>query len=251
MRRGKPAVLCMGVLLLLMAGCYGRPDANKTTDSDVSATDQIIESMEPTTEPTPRPAPTETEVLEMREQVLQGMSEEEIQRLTNIITQSNRWWEGEYFYSNIFEQLSDPQSPTWNYFQETGDIDIGWAYDGSLDKDAICAEEGLTEWEFYEKYGTGVSTYNEYDADGFIALLQETSASVQKQGFKQDLQYIMDQTRLAKETHDMEHANNLYKALHDMDYFLLRYGPKDVGPYVSDTSTVTKYYGMLSVYADS
>ena len=215
MKRGKPAVLCMGVLLFLLAGCYGGPDANKTTDSDVSATDQIIESMEPTTEPTPRPAPTEAEVLKMREQVLQRMSEEELQRLTNIITQSNRWWEGEYFYSNIFEQLSDPQSPTWNYFHETGDIDIGWAYDGNLDKDAICAEEGLTEWEFYEKYGTGVSTYNEYDADGFIALLQEASTSVQNQGSKQDLQYIMDQTRLAKETHNMEHANNLYKALHD------------------------------------
>lgn len=42
----------------------------------------------------------------------------------------------------------------------------------------------------------------------------------------------------------------LYKALHDMDHFLLRYGPKDVGPYVSDATTVTKYYGMLSVYAD-
>ena len=47
----------------------------------------------------------------------------------------------------------------------------------------------------------------------------------------------------------MEHANNAYKALHDLDYFLLRYGPADVGPYVTDDSTVSTYYGTLSVYA--
>ncbi|MGC4018647.1 MAG: hypothetical protein QM793_05060 [Muricomes sp.] len=34
----------------------------------------------------------------------------------------------------------------------------------------------------------------------------------------------------------------------DMDYYLLRYGPEDVGQYVQDKSTVAKYYGMLTCY---
>lgn len=48
----------------------------------------------------------------------------------------------------------------------------------------------------------------------------------------------------------MEHASNEYKALHDPDHFLLRYGPTDVGPYVTDDPTVSKYYGTLSVYSE-
>lgn len=48
----------------------------------------------------------------------------------------------------------------------------------------------------------------------------------------------MDQTEQAKETHRMEIVNDIYKKLHDLDYFLLRYGPKDVAKYVEDDSTV-------------
>ena len=58
----------------------------------------------------------------------------------------------------------------------------------------------------------------------------------------------MDQTEQAKETHRMEIVNNIYKKLHDLDYFLLRYGPKDVAKYVEDDSTVSKYYGTLPFY---
>ena len=47
----------------------------------------------------------------------------------------------------------------------------------------------------------------------------------------------MDQTEQAKETHRMEIVNDIYKKLHDLDYFLLRYGPKDVAKYVEDDST--------------
>ena len=59
---------------------------------------------------------------------------------------------------------------------------------------------------------------------------------------------IMDQTEQAKETHRMEIVNDIYKKLHDLDYFLLRYGPKDVAKYVEDDSTVSKYYGTLPFY---
>ena len=56
-------------------------------------------------------------------------------------------------------------------------------------------------------------------------------ATVQNEALRNDLQQIIDQTALAAETHEMEYANNIYRLLHDMDYFLLRYGPKDVGKY--------------------
>lgn len=46
----------------------------------------------------------------------------------------------------------------------------------------------------------------------------------------------------------MEHANNIYKLLHDMDYYLLRYGLGEVAPYTQDNSTLAKYYGVLTVY---
>lgn len=152
MKQKRTAILFVSAALLLLAGCGGETGANRPADSDVAVTDTVQESVAPSSQPTPRPPPTESEVLEMRERVLRGMSEEEIHTLTNLIKQSNYWWEGKYLYDNIFGLLSDPQSPTWNYFQETGDILIGWAYNASLDKDTICADEGLTEWEFYEKY---------------------------------------------------------------------------------------------------
>ena len=47
---------------------------------------------------------------------------------------------------------------------------------------------------------------------------------------------------------DPEVVNDIYKKLHDLDYFLLRYGPKDVAKYVEDDSTVSKYYGTLPFY---
>ena len=71
---------------------------------------------------------------------------------------------------------------------------------------------------------------------------------IQNGNLKSELQYLMDQTEQAKETHRMEIVNDIYKKLHDLDYFLLRYGPKDVAKYVEDNSTVSKYYGTLPFY---
>ncbi len=112
----------------------------------------------------------------------------------------------------------------YNYFDQKGDIQID------------------------EKYGTPVVIYNRFDADNFIELIAEMQESVQSEDLKEDLQRLIDETVLAKDTHDMEHASNIYKILHDMDYFLLRYGMEDVGIYVKDTSILSKYYGVLTVY---
>ena len=65
-----------------------------------------------------------------------------------------------------------------------------------------------------------------------------------------DMDKLIDLCSKAKETHDVEYAVEMYHMLHDMDYFLLRYGPTDVGMYVTDDSTISKYYVCLSVWKD-
>ena len=37
-----------------------------------------------------------------------------------------------YLYDDIFGKLEDPESLYWNYFDEKGEIQIGWAYDGGF-----------------------------------------------------------------------------------------------------------------------
>ena len=75
-------------------------------------------------------------------------------------------------------------------------------------------------------------------------------SSVQNEMLKADLQQLIDLTYMASVTHEMEYANQIYKILHDMDYFLLRYGIEDVGGYTRYDDVVSKYYGVLNVYGE-
>lgn len=194
-------------------------------------------------------APSKEEVLAMRETVLEGMSDEEIERLTENIKVANLCLESAYLNDNIFDKLSDKDSLYWNYFEQKGDIQIGWAYDGSYSEmKEIMNEEDISENEFYEKYGTPVIVYNRFDATNFINLIQDMQKSVHNELLIADLQQLIDLTSLAAETHEAEYANEIYKILHDLDYFLLRYGIEDVGKYTKDHSLVSKYYGVLNVY---
>lgn len=82
----------------------------------------------------------------------------------------------------------------------------------------------------------------------FIELMREMKESVANEKLQDDLQQIIDATSQAATTHEMQYVYLIYRLLHDMDYYLLRYGLEDVGKYVKDISTVSKYYGVLSVY---
>lgn len=172
--------------------------------------------------------PTKAEVLAMRETVLEGMDKNAIDRLTENIKIANLTMEEAYLYDDLFGKLEDKEHLYWNYFDEKEEIQIG-----------------------VEEDGTPITTYNRFDAANFIELISEMKESVRHEGLRDDLEYIIDETRLAKETHEVEHANNIYKALHDMDYFLLRYGLEDVGQYVKEKGILAKYYGVLSVYQDT
>ncbi len=55
---------------------------------------------------------------------------------------------------------------------------------------------------------------------------------------------------LEEKGNDAEYVKQIYRILHDMDYFLLRYGPEDVGKYTKNDSTVRNYYGVLMVYGE-
>ena len=152
-----------------------------------------------------------------------------------------------YLYDRLFERLEDPEDLYWNYMDQKGEIQIGWALaDNSYD-----ASSGLTFQEFEEKYGTPVITYNRFDADNFINLMTEMRDSLKSELLKSDFDNLIRYVQLAKDTHDVDYMIEVYRILHDMDYFLFRYGIEDVGKYVKDISTISKYYGVLNVYEES
>ena len=219
----------------------------------VGETTEIPESAEPNigTEEISKEIqpPSKEEVLAARKTVTEGMTEEEIARLTENIKVANSRMEYAYFYEDLFGRLEDPRALYWNYFDCKGDIQIGWSYDGSIaEQREICQQENLTTEAFYEKYGTPVMTYNRFHGENFIALLEDMKSSVTNDALIADIDRLIEETRLATETHDVVHANNIFQILHDMDYFLLRYGIEDVGKYIQDASFVAKYYGTLSIY---
>lgn len=198
-------------------------DSEETQSIDETECTEINEDTEEVTSF----IPSKEQVLEAREWALEGMNEQEIKRLKENIKVANQQMEGAYIYHNIFKKLEDKEHLYWNYFEQKGDIQIGWDEDGRP-----------------------VMTYNRFDAANFIALMEEMKESVNNSMLKEDIQYLMDETRLALESHEVVHVNNIYKMLHDMDYFLLRYGIDDVGVFTQDDSMVSTYYGMLSIYPD-
>lgn len=171
--------------------------------------------------------PIKEEVLAMRETVLEGMSEDEIARLTENIKVANLRMESAYLNDNIFGKLADKNSEYWQYFDQEGDI------------------------EFYGNNDEPEVVYNRFDGENFVNLISDMMGSVQNEKLQADLQQLIDLTELATRTHEVEYANEIYKILHDMDYFLLRYGMEDVGKYTRDVGVVAKYYGVLTVYKDT
>ena len=148
-------VLCM----MFLVGCSEQNEEQKKpiieenieTQSNIIVEEETVENSDIQTE---NAAPTKKEVLAMRELVLDGMSDDEKERLTENIKVANLQMEYAYLNDNIFDKLSDKDSLYWNYFDQKGDIQIGWAYEGN--KKTVMNEEGITESEFYQKYGEPV-----------------------------------------------------------------------------------------------
>lgn len=219
--------LIISVTCLLLSACGTRQQPAETpqqTTIQETAAENVTEKNIQKDDTTEIHVPSKEKVLDMRETVLKGMSKEDTERLTENIKIANLRLESAYLNDNIFDKLSDKDSLYWNYFDQKGDIQIG------------------------EKNGMPVMEYNRFDAANFINLIQDMQKSVHNEMLAADLQRLIDLTSLAAETHEMEYANEIYKILHDLDYFLLRYGIEDVGKYTQDGGVVSKYYGVLIVY---
>jgi hypothetical protein len=256
MMQKRNIVVCISSLsaCLLLSACSKKEniiEAQQQETTIESVTENITEDNDSTeiTDTAEIVTPSKDEVLAMRELVLEGMSEEDIERLTENIKVANLTMESAYMYDNLFEKLSDKDSLYWNYFEQKGDIQIGWSYDGDFsDMKTIMENEGISQNEFYEKYGEPITEYNRFDAVNFINLIEDMQKTVHNEMLISDLKQLIDLTSLATDTHEMEYANEIYKILHDLDYFLLRYGIDDVGTFTNDKSVVSKYYGVLTIY---
>ena len=189
--------------------------------------------------------PTKTEVYHKREEVLAGMSEDEIYRLRENIKALNLDFESKYIYENCFQKWSDPNDLYWNYIENVGQIAIGWKRDPSYADNV-----GITPEEWEELQAQKIYVNNDMDATRFIKLMAELKESVKTDLLDADFNNMVNNMRLAKETHEVEYLEAVYHILHDMDYYLLRYGPEDVAVYMVDDSTVVKYYGVLEVYQE-
>lgn len=243
-------VLLMCILILTACNKVSNDlEDNKTTtnEKEVQAplVDEVSEDVNSdSTEPTIYVPDKET-VLYMREIALEGMTKEQIDSLTNQVKTANLELENSIFYDNLWEHLSDPKDLTWNYLDETGDIQIGWAFETT---DVTQEESGLTKEEYEQTYGKPVMVRNDKNAEIYIKIIDELSSTINSEELKTDLLLIKDYLLKAKETHDVKEIEKIYEILHDMDYFLLRYGIEEVGYTVKDHSTLSKYYGVLTIY---
>ncbi len=84
--------------------------------------------------------PSKEEVIAILAVVLEGMNEEESERLIENIKIANSTMESAYLNDNLFDKLSDSDSLYWQYFDKTGDIQLGWWYSAH----PYSARDGIT-----------------------------------------------------------------------------------------------------------
>lgn len=194
-------------------------------------------------------APTKEQVLAMREMVLEGMTQKEKSSLTELIKAENLQKEYRYLKDNQFWNLKKSDSPYWRIFSESGTIILYYAFDANTP--VYTPDSGMTEEEYNITYGTPV--VYELDtplSEEFCLFLEEVEQLLASDILDGDLEQMREYMRLATETHDVEYLYQIFYKLHDLDYFLFRYGPEDVGEYVWDDSFVTLFYDSLLVYEE-
>lgn len=235
------------LICLLFSGCAKNSTEDEQQEKETTAQENItIVTEQSTPEISEKHPPSKEVVEETRKIVLEGMTQEEIDRLNGVIKRGNLILEGKFMFCNWGNLLSDSKAPTWNHFDQTGEIVVGYALEE--EQEEPWKNSGMSFNEFGALYGSEVIYDNPYDADYGVAVFTDLKESVHNEDLMQDLDNIIMNFQKAKETHDIKYVEDLYHILHDMDYFLLRYGWEDVGKFVQDRSTLEIYYGALTCY---
>lgn len=81
-----------------------------------------------------------------------------------------------------------------------------------------------------------------------IQRVNELTVSAENEAFRRDVEALCTALQQAKDTHEADYVMQAHGILHDMEYFLLRYSPRDVAPYTQDKSLSGRYYGALEVW---
>lgn len=199
------------------------------------------------TVPKSQPQPLKKHVLEMRNKVLDGMTEEEIKQVKEMVQKGNAYGEGSYLHGLKFRNFREPESLYWNIFTESGDIVIGHAFDTNQPK--YDSNNGMTEDEYNAKYGEPVvMSVSAPVGERFYSYIDNLENLLKTDLLDEDFEEIRNCMKLAIETHDVNYLYEIYYKFHDLDYYLFRYGPEDISPLVGYASCIEIYYGCLNVY---
>lgn len=243
----KKYIVLMSIMLeaCLFMAC-GEKDVTKSVEVKIKTKSVDVKELEPKESDVTIEIPTKESVEYMRKIVLEGMEQDEIDKMTEDIKMANLVLENAIMHNQLLERLENPNDLYWNYIDCSGKFQIGWAFEENSIYDKRTAD--LTEEEFNKKYGKPVMAYSEYDAERFIDIMSEHKESINSERLNKDFANLINYMVSAQKFHDVKYIKQIYEILHDMDYFLLRYGLEDVGKYTKDNSTITKYYGVLNVY---
>lgn len=242
--------ILMLISILLLTACNKKTD-NQATEIDskeethTQSSDETSEDISKELNKDNNYVPDKETVLRMREIALEGMTTEQRKSLTDIVKTSNLDLENSIFNNDLWKRLSDPNDLLWNYVDKVGEIQIGWTFEPT---EVSQEESGLTKEEYEQTYGKPVMVNNEKNADSYMELIDELSLTINNEDLKADLFTIQDSLTKVKENHDVNEIVKIYELLHDMDYFLLRYGIEDVSKDVRNQSIISKFYGALSIY---
>lgn len=164
--------------------------------------------------------------------------------MQKIVQDANLRLEQLVLYDHLFSRMGNPEDLIWNYIDEKGYIQIGWGFDSDADAELAQADP--------DQYGAmKVMTDNPYNGEDFVNLMEELTETIVHRELQADLERMISDMEHAMDTHDVIYIQAIYYTLHDMDYFLFRYGPDEVGVYsIRDRSVVSEYYGVLNIYGN-
>lgn len=240
--RKKNILVCLATASLL-CGCGATVSLNvELLSSGVESMLLLGERIEDYARTIP---PTRELVLSKRKDCLRGLTEAEASELTLFIQLENIRYE-QWYFGDGFKAFEDQNAPLWAYVDQVGDeLIVGYTLEEEYHYDK---SSGYTFNEWCEKYGTPIVDDNYDNYEVFISNISNWQERIQSEELNYEFDLLKEDMIAAHETHDVSYLESMRQRLHDLDYYLLRYAPDDVAPYVWDTGFIESYYGTLGLY---